>query len=285
MLNKILNGKFAMLAKEYKDIDWNEGLFQQRKLDGVRAVITKDGIYSRNGLEFKNAIHVATALKPLFKDNPTLVLDGELFNECFNDNFNKIISLVRKSKPTQADKFKSSSLLQFHVYDCVDPNVPKRGYGDRWMELDMLLDKYSPRSVKLVETKVVWDEKEMRKFHEQFKAEGFEGSILRYNLPYEHKRSKTLIKVKDWNDTEFRITGYTRGRGKFQFGIGKFHGFDSDGLYVDVPAPNFTLEKRRLALETFEENYLNKQATFEFFERTPDNAYRFPRFKEIRNYE
>ena len=94
-----------------KTIDFNETLFIQPKLDGVRCFITATGAYSRNNKQFHNCKHILTELKPLFVDNPNLILDGELYNHRFKNNFNKIISLVRKQKPTQQDKFEAASYL------------------------------------------------------------------------------------------------------------------------------------------------------------------------------
>ena len=46
------------------------------------------------------------------------------------------------------------------------------------------------------------------KYHDAFLADGYEGSILRLDLgPYENKRSKQLLKKKDFIDEEFKIVG------------------------------------------------------------------------------
>ena len=104
-------------------------------------------------------------------------------------------------------------------------------------------------------------------------------------MPYEPgKRSWTLQKVKEWQDTEFTITDYVEGKGKFEGGIGKWLGFDKDGRDVEVPIPSITIAERK---ELFNNvgDYIGKEATFEYFERTPAGAYRFPRFKAFRDYE
>ena len=113
----------------------------------------------------------------------------------------------------------------------------------------------------------------------------FEGSMVRNNMPYEPgKRSWTLQKVKDWSDSEFTITDYVEGKGKFSGGIGKWLGFDSEGRDVEVPIPAITIAERK---ELFNNvgDYIGKEATFEYFERTQSGAYRFPRFKAFRDYE
>ena len=278
----------CMLAKTVSEkINWNEPHFIQPKLDGVRCY-TKlvDGevrMYSRNHNEFHNCEHIKTELKQLFNDNPNITLDGELYNHSLRDNFNKIISLVRKSKPTQADKFQASSLIQYHVYDMVEASKEDRDFIDRTLWLTANIQGF--RSIRSVETELVMDKKWMDIKHKENKNNGYEGSILRTNGKYEQKRSWNLQKVKDWSDTEFVITGFVEGKGKFSKGIGKFLGITSEGLEVQVPAPSFTINARRSAYHLFKVAYLHEVATFEYFERTPGGAYRFPRFKALRNYE
>jgi DNA ligase-1 len=73
----------------------------QPKLDGVRCIASKDGLYSRQGKPILAAPHILEALTPLFEINPDLILDGELYNHDLKEDFNKIISLVRKTKPNK----------------------------------------------------------------------------------------------------------------------------------------------------------------------------------------
>ena len=55
--------------------------------------------YSRNDKEWKNINHILEELKPFFQKYPNVVLDGELYNHDFKDDFESIISMVRKTKP------------------------------------------------------------------------------------------------------------------------------------------------------------------------------------------
>ena len=81
-----------MLAHKYdeKRIDWSEPVYIQPKLDGVRCLFTKDGAYSRTGKKFMNLAHIELALIPFFKQQPDIVLDGELYNHELKDDFEKI---------------------------------------------------------------------------------------------------------------------------------------------------------------------------------------------------
>ena len=93
-----------MLAHKYNPDKADYPAYIQPKLDGVRCVFTKDGAYSRTGKEFKNVDHIKKDLKVVFNRYPNLILDGELYNHGLKDDFEKIISLVRKTKPTQEHK-------------------------------------------------------------------------------------------------------------------------------------------------------------------------------------
>ena len=98
-----------MLAAKWEDykakIEYP--IFSQPKLDGIRCILTKEGMFSRNGKPIVSAPHIFESMKPIFDENPNLTFDGELYADKFANDFNKIVSLVRKSKPTQ----KSTSRL------------------------------------------------------------------------------------------------------------------------------------------------------------------------------
>ena len=116
-----------------KPIDYSKPVFIQPKLDGVRCVIQYEKVnsfagevkaYSRTGKEWKNIDHILFNLTPFFHLNPDVVLDGELYNHDFKDNFEQIISMVRKTKPTDQDRLKSRDNVQFHCYDIVREDIP-----------------------------------------------------------------------------------------------------------------------------------------------------------------
>ena len=275
----------VMLAKPVASkINWPNTHFIQPKLDGVRCYINQHGAFSRNHKPFYNVKHILTELKPFFDANPHITLDGELYNHKYRDNFNKIISLVRKQKPTQADKFEAASSLQFHCYDLFNSKETQASFIDRTLAITAYQSLYKWRSIQLVDTKVVFNDKDVQKFHKQNKLNKYEGSMLRNNNAYDQRRSNNLQKVKDWSDTEITITGYVEGKGKFAGGLGKFLGTDSDGNTVEVPWPTLTITQRRNVLNSID-SYIGKTLTFEYFERTPAGAYRFPRAKALRNYE
>jgi len=283
-----------MLAHKVNDkkIDFNEPVFIQPKLDGVRCLIRREfddtvnadviRAYSRTGKEFKNLKHILESLRDFFSVNPDVVLDGELYNHALRDDFEQIISLVRKQKPTDEDRRNAQHLIQYHVYDCI---VPFIGYEARLNWLKSNKDLWS-NVVIPVETYLVNKYEEAANMHyDGFLKQGYEGSILRLNGAYEQKRSYNLQKFKDFSDDEATIVGYEAGKGKRTGTLGKFFMMDDNGIEFGCPpGKGFNYKDLANILDNVHD-YIGKRATFTYFERTKAGNYRHPQFKCIRDYE
>jgi len=275
-----------MLAYKFnnKKVNWAEPVYIQPKLDGVRCLITKDGAYSRTGKQFKNLAHIELSLIPFFKKHPHIVLDGELYNHKLKNDFEKIISLVRKQKPTDTDRLDAQHLVQFHVYDYTGqkPNLLENlKYKGRQDNLTCS-DIYCP-SICYTDTRRVATPAMIKVLHDKWLEMGYEGSIIRLNGEYEQKRSKNLLKVKDFSDSEAKIIGFVEGKGKRRGTIGKFIAVDSEGMEFGMPV----MDKFKYLQMNFNKmkKWIGKTATFTYFERTKRGSYRHPLFKCLRNYE
>ena len=267
-----------------KPIDYNKPVFIQPKLDGVRCLIQCDNgqitAYSRTGKEWKNIDHILFNLKPFFHWNPNVVLDGELYNHDFKDDFESIISMVRKTKPTNEDRLKSRLNVQFHCYDIVNKKM-KFSTRDEWL----IGNLQSNHCVKLVETHWIHDEIEASNHHQRNLKLGYEGSIVRLDTPYQCKRSHSLRKFKDFSDAEANIVGYEEGKGKRSGTLGKFIMQDDDGNQFGCPPGKGHNYKDLADMLTNIHEYMGQRATFTYFERTKAGSYRHPLYKCIRNYE
>jgi DNA ligase-1 len=273
-----------MLAHKFNDsrVDWSQPVYIQPKLDGVRCLFTKDGAYSRTGKKFMNLAHIELALIPFFKQQPDVVLDGELYNHKLKHDFEKIISLVRKQKPTADDRLDAQHLVQFHVYDYFD-GVMYDSYKTRMNQL-VCSDIYDEQ-IKRVPTLLVDTYSYARQLHEEFLEHGYEGSIIRLNGLYKHGRSYDLMKFKDFSDAEATIVGYELGKGKRTGTLGKFLMMDDEGVQFGCP-PGKGYSYKDLANMLLNINdYIGQRATFTYFQRTQAGSYRHPLFKCIRNYE
>ena len=271
----------AMLAHKYNPDKADYPAFIQPKLDGVRCLFSASGAISRAGNEFKNVEHIKQALKPFFAKNPTAVLDGELYNHGLKDDFEKIISLVKKRKPTDADKAEAAELVQFHVYDV--PTMKIGTYTDRYLFLCTLTYTYP---ICKVTTELALDFDEAKKMHDKNLKLGYEGSIYRTTYgKYKGTRSWDLMKFKDFHDTEATIVGYDEGKGKREGTLGKFIMQDDDGNEFGCPpGKGYNFKDLTNILENIHD-YIGQRATFTYFERTKAGSYRHPHYKTLRNYE
>ena len=279
-----------------KPIDYSKPTFIQPKLDGVRCVIQSEYVefyrpgngqlikadavkaYSRTGKEWKNIDHILKELVPFFAKYPNVILDGELYNHDLKDNFEKIISLVRKTKPTDEDRQEASELTQFHCYDIIDETKT-------FEERNNFIMQNVPRNhcVKHLITLHVSDELSAKTAHQINLDAGYEGSIVRTNDTYHCNRSHNLRKFKDFYDAEATLLAWVEGKGKRKGTVGKFIAVDADGNEFGMPV----MDKFDYLQKNFRKmrNYVGKIATFTYFERTKANSYRHPLFKAIRDYE
>ena len=114
---------------------------------------------------------------------------------------------------------------------------------------------------------------------------GYEGSIVRLNTAYECKRSHSLRKFKEFHDAEAQIVGYEPGKGKREGTLGKFYMIDPFGVKFGCPpGKGYTYKDMANILNNIGD-YIGKNATFTYFERTKAGSYRHPQFKCIRDYE
>ena len=267
-----------------KPINYDEPVFVQPKLDGVRCVIQCDNnqvkAYSRTGKEWKNIDHILFNLKPWFALNPNVILDGELYNHDLKDDFEKIISLVRKQKPTDLDALESADMVQFHCYDIIDETKT-------FEERNAFIEQVVPRNhcIKHVPTNLVFRDDDAKVYHKRNLNNGYEGSILRTNDTYQCKRSHSLRKFKDFHDTEATIIGYVDGKGKRTGTLGKFIMQDDEGVEFGCPPGKGYSYKDLAKMLKDVQSYIGKRATFTYFQRTQAGSYRHPLFKCIRNYE
>jgi len=273
-----------MLAHKFDEsrVDWSQPVYIQAKLDGVRCLFTKDGAYSRTGKQFKNLAHIELALISFFKQYPDVILDGELYNHKLKNDFEKIISLVRKQKPTADDRLDAQHLVQFHVYDYFD-GVMYDSYKTRMQQL-VTLDIYDAQ-IKYVPAKLVDSYNYARELHQEFLDQGYEGSIIRLDGLYKHGRSYDLMKFKDFSDTEATIIGYEAGKGKRTGTLGKFLMQDDEGIKFGCPPGKGYTYKDLANMLRNVHDYIGQRATFTYFQRTQAGSYRHPLFKCIRNYE
>ena len=189
--------------------DW----YCSKKLDGVRCLMYyKDGMVlsaSRGGGDYNVAtrhLREDPMLVKLFQDNPTLILDGELYIHDVNYPLQKISGLARLQERTEeCDK------LEYWVYDYVSDKPFKERYKVL-MELQKLFED-NPK-IKFIDHVLLAGYYKIKPEHDRYVREGFEGLCARnpekgYGIG---KRSSIyLVKMKERKDDEFEIVGIRTG--------------------------------------------------------------------------
>jgi len=266
-----------MLAKSYDDYkdELKYPVYSQPKLDGIRCVVKKDGMWSRNGKAIVSAPHVLVALKSFFDRFPDAILDGELYADKFANDFNAICSLVKKTKPTPQDLEDSAENIQYWVYDWILPKT----FGDRNDDITTYVT--SSNVVRRVPTHLVDTITHLNELYEKYVDEGYEGQMVRTNGPYENKRSKHLLKRKEFQDSEFKILDIVEG-------VGNKSGMAGHMVFKNHKGIEFhsNIKGDREYLKELLKNkkkYIGKQATVKYFNLTPEDE--IPRFPYVINID
>ncbi len=290
----------CMLADKYKDRHHKlfdadghalKPLWVQPKLDGIRCIARADGLRSREGNPITAVPHIEEMLRPVFERRPELILDGELYNHELHDDFNSIVSLVKKTKSTPEDLELSRGMIQYWVYDAVTED-PAATFSQRFMvDVSDLSTPYGMGMVTfpgttdahfvMVPTFQAQTREEVDALYESFLTEGYEGAMIRTDAPYAQKRSQSLLKRKELMDAEFKILGFREGDGNAS-GMAKIA--DMEIVLEDGAVDSFkadicgTREECREYLRRRDEA-VGKLATIEFQNYTPDGVPRFPKLK------
>lgn len=262
----------AMLAEKYKTFQPG---FAQPKLDGFRCIAKKDGLWSRSGKPFVSSPHIMEALTPLFDANPDLILDGELYNHELRDNFDEIQSLitVKSDKKLTAEHYeKTRAMVQYHVYD-----IPshKGNFSERWNNLNEFVNSIDGNwtdnnpMIHAVPTVDVSSEEKFDSWHGFWLEQGFEGSMWRNNTPYENRRTKNLLKRKDFIDEEFEVVAIEEGQGNWAGVAKRVTCRLPDGRTFGAGIKG----TRERAAELLHEKH--NVVTIKYFQLTPDGIPRF----------
>ena len=272
----------VMLAHTYKDPRTGKltappagtppapvGWYLSEKYDGYRAIWNGVSFMSRTGKPF----HAPDSFKKWFPKD--IALDGELYigREVFEKH-----GILRRKKVADGEWEKAG--VKFQVFD--SPNL-KGDFETRMRKLGTLVKKMCAKKcpINLVKQIKIKSEAEMFKTFEMLVSKGAEGVMLRApNSPYEGKRSRYLLKVKQLFDTECRVIGYKKGTGKYKGMLGAF-----ECALVSDPKITFTISGMN---DKIRKNYkkthpLGTIVTFTYIGLTASGVPRHPNYLRIRN--
>ena len=274
-----------------------DAVFSQPKLDGIRCVAMREGLFTRTGKEITAVPHIHEALKPLFEKYPNATLDGELYNHAYKDDFNKIIHLVRKQNLTDEHLEESEEMIQYHIYDApvIGKDNPFRK-GGCYTEKDYFSDRTSVLDAQyvnlgldkedclvMVETIEIHGREQLDRCYEDYVEAGYEGQMIRLDGPYENKRSPRLLKRKDFIDEEYTVLGWEEGSGNRTGTLKHLKFKNKDGREFNSNIKG-TFDYLKKLLKNAND-LIGKEATVKYFNLTPDGIPRFPYVIAIRDYE
>lgn len=214
-----------MLAKQESKLTNRKILDKEwlcsRKLDGVRCLMYWDGkeihTASRGGEGYDPAtthIREKESLIKFFKENPTIILDGELYK--YGKTLQQISGAARLEKNAY-----DCDWLQYFVYDCYFADKPDMVAKERQSFLssnfpypvNSEFNEDIGAEIIIVDQHKVSGEENIWKLHDQYVSEGFEGCVIRNpDRPYKpNGRTNDMIKFKNYKSEDFKVIGYELG--------------------------------------------------------------------------
>ena len=279
-----LDGYTAMLAHKFKEQKHkiNFPCAMQRKYDGIRCLATKDGFFSRGRKQFSSCQHIWKELAPFFAKYPNARLDGEFYTHEYKDEFELICSAVKKTADKAIDKdIKLQNKVEYHVYDA--PRLNGLNETDTFIKRQKMIaeELKNLKSVKVAETLYGVKEEDINEQKGKWIEEGYEGAMIRNtNMPYEYKRSYNLLKLKDFDDSEFEIIGIKEGTGNYSGHVGSFTVKMKNGKEFDAKLMG-SMDRLRY-LFTHQKEAIGKMATVRHQGFSTYGIPRFPVMREIR---
>lgn len=288
-----------MLAQNWKDENAKFPLLISPKLDGIRLLARYDDEFcwmkTRSGKFLTGLEHIKKELRqiPEFKN---VTLDGELY--IHNVPFQHLSGIIRRKK-NFSDRITE---VKYYIYDIANGRDPtteeffqNMPYVERHAHLVEILGRYSElTSLVMHQSQVAVNRVSMDAMVSSFLAEGYEGAMARpmgnedfyQSESYRHaKRSKFLMKIKQFDDAEFTLigveeefslTGEAKGRtGKFVFKTPQGKEFRASGITDEVKADSWI----------HPEKYIGKLCTVKYFGLSEDGIPRHPNFVRFRDYE
>ena len=262
-----------MLAHDFTKTPVTSGITQP-KLDGIRMVVNTRGLYSRSNKEIVAVPHIAEALADFVKDHPTVTLDGELYNHELKDNFQKITSLVRKTVNLGADELaESKELVQYHIYDMFDSANPDMTFMQRynWIQKNVHLVNKKAIGIHLVPVAICETSEEIDVMYGEYTQAGYEGQMIRQDAVYENKRSKGLLKRKEFITEEYEVVEVHEGQGNWAGYAKRLTLKMADGTTFSSG-----IRGSQAKLKELLENPNIDWATCRYFELSNDGVPRFP---------
>lgn len=285
------------LAEKYepKLVDWNDGWYVSRKIDGARciAIVDEAGevtFLSRTGKVFDTLEVVADGIKAIGLNS--IVLDGELclVDEDGNEDFQGVMKELRKKDHTIPNP-------SFKIFDMVTTEefYSKKGknnrpYSIRYADLCGTMKFNECACLTVLEQELIHNDEHFQEWVKEAADNAWEGVMLRADEPYKGKRSKDLLKVKKFFDDEYEVIDTEMGPFRYVLN-GREHEETMLSCVMIKHKDHIVRVGSGFSIEQRQEFYCNpykilgKQILVQYFEETKNQdgnlSLRFPTFKHL----
>lgn len=248
-----------MLPQVYSEGIDVSGWLMSEKLDGVRGYWDGQQMLSKNG----NRLYPPAAFT---RNLPPFPLEGELWGG--RGTFEKTVSIVKKQQPHDG-----WLELKFAIFDV--PRTPG-GFLQRLQRATDWFKKHPSRFAFVIVQKPVRDPDELKVELKRMEALGGEGLIVRKpDALYTTGRSREILKVKSYLDTEAVVIAHIQGTGR---NLGRM-----GSLLVELPdATQFKIGTGFSDAQRDNPPPVGATITFKYYGLYASGIPKFPSFLRIR---
>lgn len=293
-INKVMPGTVptfeVQLAQKFEEkrLKGHAHVAVEPKLDGIRCFALVRGghatLYARSGKQITNFDDTIGAELATLGDG---CYDGEIMGKDFialmqqayrkddvdtRDTYLALFDYL----PIEEWDSKETSLSCSARYEELRSRVPfpcdRKKKGKKDLQFVRLVPRYCD---------VAATYGEIKKLHDRFVAEGYEGAMVKYlDTPYNFGRDHRVMKLKAFFDADLPIEGFVEGTGKHEGKLGSVL-VSYEGVEVQVGS-GWSDELREQVWNNKKE-FLGRMIEVRYQEVTPDGSLRFPTFKCFRN--
>lgn len=202
-----------------------------------------------------------------------------------NENFHGLMKeITRKNHTIVNPRYNVFDLLTFDEFE---GKVESRIFSER---LDLLYTLDHNVGVHVLQQERVTSQEILDDWIATAKKNGWEGCMLRKDVPYKRGRSKDLLKIKGMQDAEYEVVGVETGKATYNEGGHKEFNVAS-ALYIKhkdniVKVGSGLSKEQRLRWFDHPEEIIGKTITVQYFEETQDSktgeySLRFPVLKYV----